>query len=196
MDVVSVHQTAFPSSTLTQMGTELVYQYYLWQFNNSYYLFPIGAYIDDHMVGFCFSGVFRDSETQFILDNKNLFFRQFFAKPKLCLNKDIQNQIITGLKKLLGKLKDRSNVQPKATSTHEKYGILSIAVDDNYQGFGIGKALISRVETNAIQSGFSYMRLSVHVDNHNAISFYLKRGWTKVLSPSGIWHGSMIKDLS
>lgn len=195
-DVVEIHKTVFYESTLTQLGDKLTYQYYLWQFENSHLLYPIGAFVNNQLVGFCFSGVFKDSETQFILDNKRLFITSFIVKPKLFFNIEIRKQIITSLQKLTRKQKNEISYHQKpVVSSSEKFGILSIAIDDRYQGYGIGSTLMREVESYAKQSGFTSMRLTVHVDNQKAISFYQKCDWAKVFSPSGIWQGSMRKDL-
>ena len=54
---------------------------------------------------------------------------------------------------------------------------LGIAVADDWQGQGIGTALISRVIMNAKVRGLSTIYLMVVQDNHRAIKFYKRYGF-------------------
>ncbi len=73
--------------------------------------------------------------------------------------------------------------------------ISPIAVTAEWQHRGIGRRLMEQSEQWARQQGFEMMQLSVGGDNINAIGFYGKLGWERVLDTSGEWHGLMTKSL-
>ena len=192
--VNTVHQEAFQDSTLTQLGPDIVQKYYYWNLQNSQLYYFIGAFDKGELTGFCLSGVFRDSETQFFLDNKIALVKRLLLKPWLLFNADVRGKILEGIKKIFKKQKVRQkeiiNSQPL-----EKIGILSIAVSSKYQRMGIGNELMKHVEKFAIEQGFSYMHLTVHKDNHKAITFYERCGWGKEIAENGDWQGAMRKSL-
>lgn len=57
--------------------------------------------------------------------------------------------------------------------------ILNIAVDANVQRQGIGQKLINHVVESCRQKKIKKIVLDVRVNNHQAISFYLKNGFYK-----------------
>ena len=65
----------------------------------------------------------------------------------------------------------------------ENTEILNFCVDKEYQHRGIGNLLFAEVEK--VASGV--MTLEVRVSNTNAINFYSKRGFTKVLIRKGYY---------
>lgn len=76
------------------------------------------------------------------------------------------------------------------------FGVLSIAVDPERRGLGIGRSIMNLGEKEARAKGFLQLNLTVHLNNSEAISFYEHCGWKKLLDNSGNWTGSMIKPLS
>ncbi len=58
--------------------------------------------------------------------------------------------------------------------------IMSIAVDPEYRGNGIGKALMLEVMERLVKKGAQYIGLEVRVSNEKAIKLYEKLGFRKV----------------
>lgn len=81
--------------------------------------------------------------------------------------------------------------QPKRSS----FGILAIAVDPQRQKTGAGRAIMEYCEQAALQRGFQLMDLTVHPTNHNAVAFYERLGWERVVE-NGEWEGRMSKSLA
>lgn len=79
--------------------------------------------------------------------------------------------------------------------------IVSIAVDPDYQGKGIGNKLLEQAISWLIGSGFKHVFLEVRVDNEVAINLYNKHGFEKVSVRKNYYQdGSdayvMVKDLT
>lgn len=75
------------------------------------------------------------------------------------------------------------------------FGILSIAVSNDFQGFGIGKKLMLDAEEEAAKCGYKIMNLTVHPSNENAVRFYEKLKWEKISRENKAWKGQMVKKL-
>jgi ribosomal-protein-alanine N-acetyltransferase len=66
-----------------------------------------------------------------------------------------------------------------ALSTPEGYGrIIIFCVEPGYRNRGLGSSLLKELEERAKANGFNVLRLEVRIENHNAIEFYKKRGFT------------------
>jgi len=79
--------------------------------------------------------------------------------------------------------------------------IVSIAVDPDYQGKGIGNKLLQQALAWLVNSGFKHVFLEVRVDNEVAINLYDKHGFEKVSVRKNYYQdGSdafvMVKDLT
>ena len=55
--------------------------------------------------------------------------------------------------------------------------IINVVIDKNYQHFGYGQALFSKMEEEAKLSGCTNVMLEVKETNDRAINFYLKQGY-------------------
>lgn len=86
----------------------------------------------------------------------------------------------------------KKEVSPPKQSS---FGILAIAVDPQWQKTGAGKAIMEYCEQVALQRGFRFMDLTVHPTNHNAVAFYERLGWERVVE-NGEWEGRMSKSLA
>jgi ribosomal protein S18 acetylase RimI-like enzyme len=62
-----------------------------------------------------------------------------------------------------------------------------IAVDKKYQGQGVGKALIQKLETHAMGQGYKKITVGTQVDNIHAAQFYSKMGFIYA-SCNSIYH--------
>ena len=58
--------------------------------------------------------------------------------------------------------------------------IANIAVDPDFQGQGLGGALMKLAETMAKEKGYANLRLATHVLLTENIALYLHLGWTEI----------------
>lgn len=191
--VAGLHMRAFPNSLLTKFGNLIVEEYYRSQTQPPNECMTIGGYIKDKLIGFCFSGVFKDSETGFLRRNLQLILAQVFRHPRLLLEPVLLHRVWEVFHLMtFGPKNNPGSVEVR----EKKYGILSIAVDPESHGFGVGKTIMQHVYQDARNKGFKEMRLSVHVDNTQAIGFYEKEGWEKIETKDGRWLGLMKKNIT
>ena len=179
--VVAVHVEAFPSAAMTRLGLEVVRRYYDWQINGPHDCIPIGYFIDDRMVGFCFWGVFRGATGGFIRKEKFFLIRKVIITPSLWLNRTAFSRMITGINIILPK-KRKQHINPITESVTKKgrCSILSIAVSPRCQGKGVGKAILREVEKFARLAGYEAIYLSVHKSNQSGVGFYKANGFEVV----------------
>lgn len=197
--VALLHAAAFPDSALTKLGLEAVRRYYEWQLNGPHDVDALGAFHGDRLVGFCFSGIFRGAMSGFLQRNWLFLTGCALIRPWLILNPVFRDRVTLSmsiLKRLLRQFIKRRKTPYQSSSPKppKSYGILSIAVDPNYQGLGIGRILMERSEAIAREKGFSEMDLTVNPQNEKAIRFYERLGWEKVVN-EGRWTGHMRKRL-
>ena len=198
--VAEIHLRAFPRSALTHLGFESVRRYYEWQMVGPHDLVALGAFIDGTMAGFSFAGHFNGALIGFIRRNKG-FLLWRTATHFWLLNDELFRSRARRGAALLGRLLkgQRATVKPRLsvpqTGRVSEYGILSIAVDPNIQGKGIGKTLMAENERIAHEQGYGQIGLSVNHDNVQAIGFYQSLGFEKFNSSEGGWQGKMKKHL-
>ena len=58
--------------------------------------------------------------------------------------------------------------------------LANVAVHPIGRGAGIGRALLTLAETEAVARGFAEMRLSTHVEMPETIGLYARNGWSEV----------------
>lgn len=195
-EVSQIHRLAFPDSALTKLGNEIVARYYSWLLMGPHRALCIGGFLGGKLAGFCFAGVFQEAETGFLKKNLAYLLCHLIRNPRLLTLKIIRNRLLYGLRSFHHLLRKKIKRTQKLIPVIEKYGILSIAVNPQYHGRGIGARLMKEAEINASQRKFKSIRLTVHPENINALLFYEKLGWQKVIAPDGIWRGYMIKELT
>lgn len=195
--VAEIHQKAFPESYLSKIGPKAIIKYYDWHMQPPNICTATGTFRKDHLIGFSFAGVFRNAELFFLKDNFLFFLGVFLSRPTLFFNPEIKARLrkaITYLREYLP-LKQKNRVKDHGVKS-ARFGILSIAVDPQAQGSGIGRALMNEVERSALEAGFQKIELSVRPSNIQALSFYEKLGWKKVFyDQSQPWQGYMHKEL-
>ena len=195
--VARIHEKAFPESLLTLFGIETIVKYYNWQMIPPNVCEAIGVFAGDDLVGFCFAGAFRNAEVYFINENFFYFLGKLLSHPSLLLKKQVYLRVFNTLNNfkdhiLKGNWKRSKSEQVKS----DRFGILSIAVDPDAQGSGVGKMLMTEMERIARELGHRQIRLNVHPENQNAVIFYEKMGWEKVnYEPELPWQGYMEKQL-
>lgn len=193
IQVADLHCKAFEDSALTKLGKEPVRRYYEWQITGPHESYFVGVFDRERLVGFCVGGVFRGALRGFLNKNKNFLLGWVLKRPWLLTNSLIQERI----KLSFHVLRIKRSVNPsKINISGSSFGILSIAVDPEIQGFGVGKIILDDIENTAKTAGYNKMHLSVHPSNLVAVSFYEKNGWIKRNDTAGIWTGDMEKDIS
>lgn len=197
--IVQIHRAAFPDSALTKLGSEAVRRYYLWLLTGPHDAVNVGAFdLENVLIGFCFGGKFRGALSGFLEQNRSFLIRTVLMRPWLLGNEIFRERLSLALN-IFRRLRKKKAVtvakmdvsQPKRTS----FGILAIAVDPQRQKTGAGRAIMEYCEQAALQLGFQLMDLTVHPTNHNAVAFYERLGWERVLE-NGEWKGRMSKSLA
>lgn len=190
-EVTRIHFSAFPKSTLGQLGKRAVTKYYEWQLQGPHDAVALGIFQGEKLAGFCFAGVFRGALSGFLQRNKWFLTWRVITHPWLIAAPFFCERISLAW----NVLRRRSNLavsQPQ-TPPVKSFGILAIAVDPQIQGAGFGKRLMAETEKLAVERGFSRLHLTVDINNTQAIAFYQRLGWQKSPTSDGGWHGSMAK---
>lgn len=191
--VAALHQKAFTDSALTKLGREPVRRYYEWQLSGPHECYAISVFDQNNtLLGFCFSGIFRGSLYGFLRKNRKFLVRWILTHPRLITNQLVQDRIKLAWNIFRKKPIKKPLIQKEQ---YRSFGVLSIAVDPERQGLGIGKTIMALVEQEARIKGFLQLNLTVHPTNRCAIAFYEHCGWIKTSDESGNWTGSMIKTL-
>lgn len=192
VSVVDIHLNTFSDRALAGMGRETVRRYYEWQLLGPHDAIAIGIFQGECLTGFCFAGVFRGALSGFLKNNMWFLAWHILIHPWLISKPFIRERIGLAWNILL-----RRSVPAVLPSVipRKSFGILAIAVDPKFQGAGLGKRLMTEIEKVAVEQSFSWLHLTVDVNNSQAIVFYRNLGWQKLLASDGLWHGSMIKSL-
>jgi ribosomal protein S18 acetylase RimI-like enzyme len=193
--VATIHLLAFPDSAITKLGHEAARRYYDWQLTGPHDAHVIGAYLEGELVGFCFGGLFRGALSGFLRVHRPFLVKRILTHPLLLANPLFRTRLTQGLTALrrFGPQKASAST-PQKTPAASSFGILSIAVDPNRQGSGVGRALMDAAEAEARRRGFGGMHLTVHPQNDQAIRFYKSLGWA-CDAEGAEWNGRMRKAL-
>ncbi len=200
-DVAKLHLAAFAETSLAVMGTATIEQYYEWWLAEPPPMQGVAVFCDNHLAGFCLSGVFCKSASQFFSEQRAFFVRQVLRRPQLVFNVFFNPFMRERLSKMVSERWRRRKAPAPSSATTPKapspkpYKILTIAVNESFQGLGLGKKLMAAAESHARQSGFTEMFLDVDTDNDRAIPFYESLGWLRV-EKAGSWRGNMRKPLN
>jgi len=200
--VSEIHMSAFSDSALTKLGQEATRRSYEWQFTGPHpHVVAIGCEYNGTLSGFCFGGRFQGAMIGFLRHNWPFLIWRVLSHPWLLLDKTVRAQGQFGLgylltkrirqKRTLGSTSKRAD-KKVFSSDFLSFGILSIAVHPDYQGLGLGKALMMETERISTQDGFHFMRLTVNLENSYTIRFYESQGWQRVPNNED-WAGMMVK---
>jgi ribosomal protein S18 acetylase RimI-like enzyme len=196
--MAAVHAAAFPKSALSQLGKPVVTRYYQWQLTGPHQVSAVGAWDQHQLLGFYVGGTFRGALEGFLRMNRSVLALAVLRRPWLIVTNSLfRERLLLASKILTKKLRrKRTPTKPKTTIQRDlAFGILAIAVDPAFQGRGVGQGLMTDAEQTARERKFPKMTLTVDVDNHQAIRFYERIGWSQI-SENGVWHGHMEKLLS
>ena len=195
--LATVHQTAFPDSAISRLGSEATRRYYDWLLTGPHpEAFRVGLFIEDELIGYCFGGHFNGAVSGYLQRNRTFLFWQIATHPWLIFNPLFRERLQQGIR-LFRFL--RQPPSPPVIHWSELvqpyFGILAIATHRDWQGQGVGKQLMAVAETEARARQCRHMRLSVHPSNDRAIRFYESLAWQKEIQ-NGQWGGVMFKKLN
>lgn len=193
-EVARIHAAAFPDSALTKLGTEVVRRYYEWQLEGPHEIIALGCMERGELAGFCFAGVFHGAMSGFLGKNQGYLAARILTHPWLVTNPLIRERGMMSLRLLGGAKRGNPNSPAPVQMRKESFGVLAIAVHPSRQGGGFGQLMMDRVEAYASGLNFDQINLTVSPSNAQAIHFYQKMGWEKVLEQED-WGGRMIKKL-
>jgi ribosomal protein S18 acetylase RimI-like enzyme len=197
--IAAIHLRAFPRRALSALGEGAVLRYYTWLMDERHtQAHRMGAWAGDRLVGFNFAGRFNGAMSGFLAHNRSYLMAQVLRRPWLLLTNELFRERALQALSILNRRRAVS-ATPEAVAEREAYlrgfGILAIAVDPTLQGAGVGKLLMADAEAEARRRGVELMNLSVAVDNAQAIAFYERLGWHRVVRSGAVWDGVMHKRL-
>jgi ribosomal protein S18 acetylase RimI-like enzyme len=199
--VAVIHLAAFKTSALSMLGRETTRRYYDWLLNGPHQGIAIGCGRQGSLVGFCFAGCYRGALAGFLQKNRAFLIWKLITHPWLLSNPIFTDRFMLGWKITNLQLRKVSPPQPvhapqsnSIPGSEHNFGVLSIAIYPQYQGLGIGKALMDYTEDIGRARGCQTIWLTVHIDNRQAIQFYERQGWQKVPHNQD-WQGLMSKSL-
>lgn len=198
-DIVRIHQQSFPDAAMTLLGSSVLDRYYRWQFIGDHPMpSALGVWRCGVLVGFLFGGVRHDAVSGFARRFLMIIAVGAVTHP-------------AGTAKLVGpklmpvvRLMFRRQSPPAVTrhapvnsaqapiEGRKSFGILSIAVEPQWQGRGAASELMTVAEQEAHLSGLRSMSLTVDPSNLRAVRFYERQGWHRS-SPSAAWTGLMVR---
>jgi ribosomal protein S18 acetylase RimI-like enzyme len=180
--VASVHQRAFPSSTLGRLGAEAIIRYYRWQLFGPHDAIGLVVVVDDRMVGFLVGGRFRGSMIGFVKRNAVFLGVRVMRHPGLLVHRRSVRSVVVGLRLLVRPFGHLSVEQP-ARVPEGSFGVLAVAVIPGAARRGIGTRLESEACEAARHGGFSRMHLTLDPANEVGLTFYRERGWHRLGLP-------------
>ena len=164
--VVSIHKKAFNDFFLTQLGDDFLWLYYYSVSKNKNGIL-IGYYNDEKILGFsCATYLSRGFHKNLVKENLLRFgiigIKLIFTKPGSLL------RILKNFSKSDKSINDDGNYAE----------LLSIGVDPNIQGSGIGKQLHTELERQLILNGIKLLSLTTDFyKNDKTIGFYKSLGY-------------------
>lgn len=188
--VTELHLLAFPRAALTSLGKEAVHRYYLWQFEHQHDLYATVALVDGTVAGFSLAGRLRHPLSGYLRQHRRYLIGATLRHPLLLANPIFRDRLKLAVKKL------RPRRRAKRSAGDRQFGVLALAVHPDFQGWGIGQALLDDAEREARRAGALRIGLTVREDNDQAIRFYERHGWYRALDARGRWTGHMQKDLT
>ncbi|MBL8291813.1 MAG: GNAT family N-acetyltransferase [Bryobacterales bacterium] len=174
---------------MSRTGPSAVTRYYDWQFLGPQSVTAQGVHLDGRLAGFCISGVFQAAMLGFLRRNLGLLAREIVRHPRLLFTPLFAERLLFGVYLFL---RPRGEA---AGPLENPYRILSLAVHPDFQGRGVGRALLEAAELAALASGVSTMSLRVDPLNETAIRLYKNHGWRESLE-AGKWRGLMVRVLA
>lgn len=166
--IVNIHDIAFPNFFLTTLGDGFLKLYYKSVMNSPEGILLI-SHSDNVITGFC-AGTLLSAGFNTRLIKKNLFgymgqgIRLLFTHPV----------------RIWHLYKNLSKENPDVGDKGEYAELLSIGVDPNKQGGGVGKKMLIALEEEVKKRGGSKLSLTTDCENNEkAIGFYHSLGYNE-----------------
>jgi ribosomal protein S18 acetylase RimI-like enzyme len=194
-NIAVIHRSAFPNSLLTKLSFETTSRYYRWQIEGPHKSVILGAFEKDKLVGFLVGGLFNGSFSGFISKNRSYLIIQLLLHPWLLSSLSLHTKFLRFLKLITRSKSKNAQSQKGETRVRDSFGVLSIAVHPEFQGWGIGRELMLEVERIALNNSFTKLDLTVSTENQKNIEFYESLGFSKSLSSDNAWTGHMFKNI-
>lgn len=174
--IIRIHTDRFSSSRSTHLGKPFLNKMYRWFIERQSNL-ALTAEYEHAVIGFVVGSIggygrniFRYALPQIMLG--------ILLHPRMILRKEtfaLWHSFLKGLLPRGSKPSKQSRSNPTPTPTNA--ALSSIAIDSNFQGKGVGKALMEKFELNARTLGAQTASLTVEKDNQAAIHLYRSCGW-------------------
>src|SRR6476661_5937439 len=164
--VAKVHMLAFPGFFLSELGEPFLKCFYSAVILDSAGVGLLVTDIDGVVSGFVVGTLHSNGFYKKII-KKNWFTLIWSAMPKLLLR---PRRIL----KIFRSLKSSANTELPNTAC-----LLSICVNPNVAGKGIGKVLLSAFEEQLLNCGKDYVFLTTDANNNDSVNqFYLRNDFT------------------
>lgn len=165
-DMVKIHKSAFPQHFWTSLGDGFIEYDYGCMCSNPKTI-TLCAYDDEKMVGF--------STTALLCQGFNLRRIKYGLFGYLSEGLKL---LFTRPKALIRLLKNFTKKSDTVQDDGQYAELFSIAVYSEYQGRGVGKALLKETERLAKESNVKKISLTTDkYDNEKTLSFYKKNGY-------------------
>lgn len=164
--LITIHNHAFPYFFLTSLGNRFLSLYYD-TVRKSEKGVLLGCYIEGRLVGFCAATLMSASfYSRLVKDNLLLYMlealRLLFTRPKAVI------RLYRNLTKKPASINDKGDYAE----------LLSIGVDVDYQGEGVGRTLLCELEKVVESNGGHAISLTTDYDNNFKVqSFYSSLGY-------------------
>lgn len=198
--IAECHIAAFPGEFLSLLGREFLIDYYAFYLSHKEGICLVCLDESSHKVVGLVAGGAPNINEKFMksrLPRKALtVFKQAIRHPRV-RSRLIEHacRILGGILRRLGVCKRKSVEAPVDDSWGRWANLLSVCVHPSFRKRGIGALLMDAFRRECGHRGYSYIRLSVHNDNINAIKLYERQGWEALLQTrNGTYFGRYIKE--
>lgn len=179
-DFVRIHEAAFLDRAMTALGTETVRRYYASILSGAHDVTALTASVDGEVAGFCIGGHLANHMRQFLRDNFLFLTTQFLRHPWFAFHGLVRSRALLAIRLLLRPFRISCPSPAQTGPAANVFSVRVIAVHPDHRRLGVGRALLSAIESHAEQGQFSEMRLAVNLDNKEAIQFYENLGWERL----------------
>ena len=164
--IVRIHEQAFPSFFLTELGSGFLKLYYKSVMNHKDGVLLV-CMLDEALIGLCAGTILSAGfNTRLIKSN---FIKFGFESLKLLFTKPMS---------LIHLMKNMSKEDASEGDTGDYAELLSIAVDPKQQRSGGGRAMLQALELEVKKRGSNKISLTTDYDNNEkTVSFYKSLGY-------------------
>jgi asparagine synthase (glutamine-hydrolysing) len=190
-ELVTVHQRSFPEEFLTLIGGRFIRRFYRFYFQQPAGICLVCLDTASGRLAGAVAGGEPKLRTAFTLNHASLFLGRILVRA--AFHARVRARIMSHVEDVSRLLLRASGFgdmlisgpwAPDSAGGHWS-NLLSICVEPDYRGKGVGGLLLEGFRRESVRLGFHAMRLSVHDDNHTAIAFYRAHGWREFTATPG-----------